>query len=282
MEEMTEVDFEGKKFVWDGQAWCDAKTYMVPPDDIVNKLNAVHRKDEVTLSPGPRARAPKKTAAPRGEAPKKFVPIKPKKEVAEPSARTVEKLTAYEGDNAFLAGDYPATVYYEEHQYPSIDAAVSAIKEVHDRLRLNMQREWDEEKRVPLMRKLLLSKFSHPELRAKLLATDDKHLSHQAAGSDPFWNAPEGKGENMLGRLIMELRAMMNKQYHLLSDDQIVEHLRGYREDNLLVPDQALASAKGWKRVSELLDLYKNELPKDLRAVLEKRRDSAKALSGGK
>ena len=37
---MTEVDLDGKKYLWDGDNWCDPKTYMEPPEAIVNKLNA--------------------------------------------------------------------------------------------------------------------------------------------------------------------------------------------------------------------------------------------------
>ncbi len=165
-------------------------------------------------------------------------------------------------------------MYHEGQQFPSIDAALAAARELHDRLRLNMQREWDEDKRVPLMRKLLLSKFSNPELRAKLLATDDKFLIHKAAGADPFWHAPEGAGENMLGRLLMELRGLLAKSYHLHSDDTIVEHLRGYRDDNPMVPDDALTKDASWKRISELAEMYKDELTPALKAKLEARRES--------
>jgi len=278
---MTEVEFEGKRYVWDGESWSDAKTYMVPPDDIVNRLNAMHRRDAVETTASSRARAARKATPVREKkSPGRFVPKKPKPEVATPPSRTVEKLTDFSGDNAYLANDFPAVVYNEGQQFASIDAALAAARELHDRLRLNMQREWDEEKRVPLMRKLLLSKFSNPELRAKLLATDDKFLSHQAAASDPFWNAPEGAGENMLGRLLMELRSLLGKSYHLHSDDTIVEHLRGYRDDNPMVPDEALTKEASWKRISELADLYKDDLPAGLKATLEARRESLMANAG--
>jgi hypothetical protein len=40
MEEMTEVDLDGKKYVWDGQGWCDARTYMEPPENITSRLGS--------------------------------------------------------------------------------------------------------------------------------------------------------------------------------------------------------------------------------------------------
>ncbi|HSI36397.1 MAG TPA: NADAR family protein [Tepidisphaeraceae bacterium] len=288
MEEMSEVDFEGRKYVWDGDSWSDAKTFMVPPDDVVNRLNAQYRRHEVTATPSARARAARKTggpasASPRDKAPKRFVPIKPKPDVAAaPSPRTVEKITDFTGDNAWLANDFPAAVYHDGQRFESVDAALSAAKDLHDKLRLNMQREWDEEKRVPLMRKLLLSKFSNPELRAKLLATNEKFPMNTAEGADPFWHAPDGTGENMLGRLLIELRALLGKSYHLHADDTIVEHLRGYRDDNPMVPDDALTQERSWLRISELAEMYKDELAPGLKATLEARRNellSAKATA---
>jgi hypothetical protein len=134
-----------------------------------------------------------------------------------------------------------------------------------------MQREWDD-MRPTLMRRLLRSKFAHPQLRAALLGTADKHLSHTAPDADPYWNAPNGEGENTLGRLLMELRAQLNKSYHLLRDEEIVEHLREYLPENPLVPDEALTKEAAWQRITELYDLYKDELSPELMPTLQSRR----------
>jgi predicted NAD-dependent protein-ADP-ribosyltransferase YbiA (DUF1768 family) len=178
----------------------------------------------------------------------------------------------FEGDYAFLSNDSPATVHLDGQAFPSVALAFNAAKELHDRLRPGMQREWDD-KRPALMRRLLRSKFAHPQLRAAILATADKHLSHTAADADSFWNAPGGEGENTLGRLLMELRAQINKSYHLLRDEEIVEHLREYLPENPLVPDEALVKAAAWKRIEELYDLYKDELSPELMPALKARRE---------
>jgi hypothetical protein len=123
------------------------------------------------------------------------------------------------------------------------------------------------------MRRLLRSKFAHPQLRAALLDTADKHLSHTAEGADPYWHAPGGKGENTLGKLLMELRAQLNKSYHLLRDEEIVEHLREYLPENPLVPDEALTRDAAWGRITELYDLYKDELNPELMPTLKARRE---------
>lgn len=69
--------------------------------------------------------------------------------------------------------------------------------------------EWNAVK-VSIMKSLLEQKFDakkNPELRARLLATDTKHLEEMNWWGDTFWGTnKEGKGENMLGKLLMEVR----------------------------------------------------------------------------
>jgi ribA/ribD-fused uncharacterized protein len=72
--------------------------------------------------------------------------------------------------------------------------------------------EWNAVK-VSIMRNLLEQKFDSkrsPEcaqLHAKLLATGTKHLEEMNWWGDTFWGTDkQGKGENMLGRLLMEVR----------------------------------------------------------------------------
>jgi len=265
MEEMTEVDLEGKKYVWDGNGWSDARTFMEPSESVINRLNELYRKHEMKTTPTARARAPKRTPAVRFVPAKSIIP-------PPPPPKPVEKLTLFDGENAFLSNDSPATVFLDGQQFPSVSLAFNAAKDLHDRLRPGMQREWDD-KRPALMRRLLRSKFAHPQLRAAIVGTGDKHLSHTAADADSFWNAPNGEGENTLGRLLMELRAQINKSYHLLRDEEIVEHLREYLPENPLVPDEALVKDAAWKRIEELYDLYKDELNPELMPALKARRE---------
>jgi predicted NAD-dependent protein-ADP-ribosyltransferase YbiA (DUF1768 family) len=283
MEENAEVELDGKRFLWDGETWVDPRTYMVPPDAVIEKLNRTFRKDEIrsdVAASRPRtARAPSASTSRRGSG-GRFVPssVAALAKAAPAPTQPVERLTRFEGEHEYLRNEYPANVYYEGQAYPSVAAAYEEARMQHGRLRLGMQREWDEERRVPLMKRLLRSKFAAPELRAKLVASGEKHLSHQGEGGDPFWDAPGGEGENSLGRLLMELRGEMARHYCLLSDETIVDHLREYRPDQPLVPDEALARECCWNRVRELADLYRDELPAGVRAALERRRDE---VTGG-
>ena len=60
-------------------------------------------------------------------------------------------------------------------------------------------------KRIPLMRQILASKYSDPNLKRKLLDTKPKILAEYNWWGNKFWGiSPDG--ENWLGRLLMELR----------------------------------------------------------------------------
>jgi ribA/ribD-fused uncharacterized protein len=58
------------------------------------------------------------------------------------------------------------------------------------------------------MRRAVLAKFTaHAELRVLLLATGDEKIV-EAADGDHFWGCgANGRGENWLGRILMEARA---------------------------------------------------------------------------
>ena len=72
---------------------------------------------------------------------------------------------------------------------------------------------WDDIK-LNVMRDLVWRKFSEdPELRAKLLATGDAELVEGNAWGDTFWGVDQsGKGENHLGKILMETRTRLTKQ----------------------------------------------------------------------
>lgn len=60
------------------------------------------------------------------------------------------------------------------------------------------------------MKKILIAKFTqHQDLRDILLATGNKRLVESATVDNPvnrLWGEVNGKGQNMLGRLLMEVR----------------------------------------------------------------------------
>jgi len=72
-----------------------------------------------------------------------------------------------------------------------------------------LRSDW-ERVRVPAMRTALEAKFGqHADLRELLLSTGDTRLVEHT-DRDSFWgDGGDGSGENMLGRLLMEIRTML-------------------------------------------------------------------------
>jgi predicted NAD-dependent protein-ADP-ribosyltransferase YbiA (DUF1768 family) len=67
--------------------------------------------------------------------------------------------------------------------------------------------------KVQIMRDLLVEKFSQEPERSILLATGDEELVEGNWWHDTFWGqCPVGHGENMLGKLLMELREAIRKE----------------------------------------------------------------------
>lgn len=66
--------------------------------------------------------------------------------------------------------------------------------------------------RLPLMEEVIEAKFRLPELRTLLLATGDRQLSERNPWADVFFGVCNGKGEDHLGRLLMERRTLIREK----------------------------------------------------------------------
>lgn len=66
------------------------------------------------------------------------------------------------------------------------------------------------------MRRVLLAKFTqHEDLAALLLSTGEARIIESATVNNSvnrLWGEVDGKGENMLGRMLMELRAKLSRR----------------------------------------------------------------------
>ena len=72
--------------------------------------------------------------------------------------------------------------------------------------RVNLRPDWEKVK-VELMRQIVRAKFNqHPELAAQLLATGDAYLEEGNDWGDRTWGTVGGKGRNLLGQILMEIR----------------------------------------------------------------------------
>ena len=64
--------------------------------------------------------------------------------------------------------------------------------------------------RIDIMTALVTQKFNrHIDLRKKLLATGDEELIEGNWWGDTFWGVCRGKGDNHLGKILMEVRSKL-------------------------------------------------------------------------
>ena len=132
-------------------------------------------------------------------------------------------IDSFLGPYAFLGNDYPVNVDLDDHTYPSVEHAYQASKtrDPHKRTRIRSAATVDlarqmgaalsltgDKRNLEVMRRLLLDKFtSYQDLEDKLLATGTTDLINGTWDSrDTFWGVHRGVGENMLGKLLMEIR----------------------------------------------------------------------------
>lgn len=134
-----------------------------------------------------------------------------------------EKIDSFSGEYRFLSNFYPAEVELDGVKYPTVEHAFQAAKTnvaVERGLireaktpgrakflgrRVTLIEGWDAA-RVDVMRKLLIQKFSGKVLRAELLSTGEAELVEGNYWNDTFWGVCKGRGENRLGKLLMEIR----------------------------------------------------------------------------
>lgn len=76
-----------------------------------------------------------------------------------------------------------------------------------------MREDWDEVKNN-IMKEVLLKKFeTHPGIRKILLDTGNEELCENSS-TDSYWGCgSDGKGKNMLGVLLQEVREELRKKY---------------------------------------------------------------------
>lgn len=134
-----------------------------------------------------------------------------------------EVISEFRGAHRFLSNFWPAAVFYEGITYPSVEHAYQAAKAPMPAVRLQiaglktpdeltrfgrhclLRADWETVK-LDVMKELLILKFQQPKMRELLLATGNVELIENNTWMDVFWGVCKGKGENHLGRLLMEVR----------------------------------------------------------------------------
>jgi ribA/ribD-fused uncharacterized protein len=125
----------------------------------------------------------------------------------------------------FLSNFYPANIVGTDGiKYPSSEHAYQASKthDINDRIKISKLDSPGKSKRygrklvlrnkfeihkVVIMKSIVIRKFvQNPNLISRLLETGDEELIEGNDWGDTFWGVCNGIGENMLGKILMEIR----------------------------------------------------------------------------
>lgn len=128
----------------------------------------------------------------------------------------------FRDDYWFLSNFYHAPLTYKGIEYPSVECAYQAQKTDDVTLKRKFASisskeakqlgrqikppvDWYD-KNVQIMTELLRLKFENPYLKQKLLNTGNELLIENNYWNDTFWGVCNGVGNNMLGKLLMQIR----------------------------------------------------------------------------
>ena len=137
----------------------------------------------------------------------------------------MNSIDQFKGEHAFLSNFYSCPLrMLDGLLYRTAEHAFQAMKVVGDpkakeeirkarnpneakRLgrKVKLRPAWDSI-RIDVMRQVVRAKFQNPELQRKLLETGDRKLIEGNNWGDSFWGVCGGKGENWLGKILMDLR----------------------------------------------------------------------------
>lgn len=132
----------------------------------------------------------------------------------------------FRGDYYFLSNFYEAPVTWDGITYRNNEAAFQSAK-LEDKMareqfatldpssakrlgrRVLLRSDWEQIK-YNIMQEICMAKFTQNEdLREKLVATGDKYLEEGNTWGDKIWGTVNGQGQNMLGKILMGVRAKL-------------------------------------------------------------------------
>lgn len=136
-------------------------------------------------------------------------------------------IAEFQGPYRFLSNFWPAPVYLDNIRYLTVEHAYQAAKTLDRPTRIyigaaptpasakrrakeippeHLRRNW-RSVQIDIMRDLLHQKFAiDTDLGRQLVATGDRELIEGNVWGDTFWGVCNGRGQNNLGKLLMEIR----------------------------------------------------------------------------
>lgn len=136
----------------------------------------------------------------------------------------IDGIFGFTGEYEFLSNFYLAQVSLDGMDYPTVEHAYQAAKTLNPDQRLmilnlpfpgqakkagrNVHMRHDRDSiKVTVMEYLLRQKFTvYHDLSLKLYQTGDIYIEETNTWGDTFWGVCNGKGQNVLGNLLMKIR----------------------------------------------------------------------------
>lgn len=132
-------------------------------------------------------------------------------------------IDTFRGPHAFLSNFHTCHITMDGIDYPSVEHAYQAAKTIEKWVKLHiasaespgkakrigkrvaLRADWDKTK-LDVMLNLIRLKFQDPDLRQQLLDTDNGELIEGNKWGDTWWGVCNGRGENHLGKILMQVR----------------------------------------------------------------------------
>ncbi len=132
-------------------------------------------------------------------------------------------ISSFSGPHRWLSNFWPAEVVLDGVAYPTVEHAYQAAKTLCPTerefvraattpgaakrcgKRITLRPDWDKVKSA-VMLNLVRQKFDLDPLGAWLLATADHELIEGNTWGDTFWGMCHGRGQNVLGKILMRVR----------------------------------------------------------------------------
>lgn len=137
-------------------------------------------------------------------------------------------INSFSGKYRFLSNFYPSPIAINGIVYPTVEHYFQAMKTTDIALRkeiakasspgnakrmgrkILLRKDWETLKITVMMEGLTAKFTTYPELQKKLIATAPQQLIEGNTWGDKYWGMYNGRGQNMLGLMLILLRSTLS------------------------------------------------------------------------